>query len=227
MRKRIRYCDKQVAFLVEYFKDSPELTPEYRKHVEDKFQKTFGFFRSSEALRHKARKLSLRPLQSPPLTIGKTISENGDGKKFLILTGVNPSTWTTVDRYKWEKETKEKLTENDIIINLKGVVRYPEFEDLRKVTRSEFLKVNKLSSDIPIETRILIAKIEDRSAVLVGQGPWSDCEIKYLEKFGKTNGNVEFWKEFTKSFNLKFKKNRRYRQVLSMYYNKVGRHEKL
>lgn len=223
---RVRYCSKQIKFLENHFLDSPKLTPEYRKAIEDKFLKSFGFFRSSEAMRHKARKLSLRPKKGEALQVGVSITFHG-GKRYLILVSDNPISWMTVERYKWEQVTGEKLTDDDVVHNVKGLFRDPDFKDLRKVTRAEQLRINLLSSDIPLETRILIAKIDDLASSLSGQGSWSQDELKYLETNGKRSGNSEFWKRLTERLNLKFNKKRKYRHVMSMYYYKVNKHEKI
>ena len=125
--------------------------------LEDEFERLFHHRRSYNGLRRKALKLGKR-VKSDITKVGKSLRAGSRGGAYQVCVQRNPNRYVSVNRYVWEIETGEKLSSNDIILNLNGVERSPKIESLVKITRSENLAINRICDSIPLETRMWLNK---------------------------------------------------------------------
>lgn len=216
INQSFKYCDRQVEWIDKNI-TSKRTRQEEKKRLEERFFQTFNIRRSWQALRQQAKKLGLTPTRNK-YKVGVSRRRHRRGDWDRVLTSLNPETWDSLNRYVWETHTGKKLDRKEIIIGLNGVVDNPTFDELRKVSRSELLRMNKLDQRIPVETRLLIAKLHSNIDNLEGRGDWSEIEIKWLITNGRNDGGKYFWVDLTVKFNITFNKSRDNRDLIAKYY---------
>lgn len=207
------YCEKQISWLKDNLSGKSNNSEKERRSLEIDFFKRFKINRSYQSLRAKAYSLGFRS-SFADIKVGETRKKGKKGECDYIVISVKPVRYQRESRYIYEQHHGVKLKSNEVVFMIDGNTKNLDVSNMIIFTRSELLRFNNLSEDIPIETRVLIAKIDNKTAKLEGKGDWTDNEKKWLLNNTKDEND---WVSLAGRFNKKFKKKRNNRDLIMMH----------